>query len=182
MESEPGTLQGALILADPSLRGSVFERSVLLLTAHGAETGTQGLVLNQPMGQELREIVQAADLKPLEKVPVYSGGPVSPGELMLVALRWNPAAGRVESRSPLGIAAALRAQAGGWQIRAFVGYTVWSAGQLEEEFKRHSWMLTPHRAEVLEGAAGHELWRTLLCGMGPWHTLVAGMPDDTGLN
>jgi putative transcriptional regulator len=182
MESEPGTLQGALMLADPSLRGSVFERTVLLLTAHGAETGTQGLVLNQPMGQELREIVQAADLKPLEKVPVYSGGPVSPGELMLVALRWNPAAGRVESRSPLGIAAALRAQAGGWEIRAFVGYTGWSAGQLEDEFKRHSWMLTPHRPEALHGKEGHDLWRTLLCGMGPWHTLVAGIPDDPGLN
>lgn len=182
MESEPGTLQGALILADPSLRGSVFERTVLLLTAHDAESGTQGLVLNQPIGQELREIVQAADLKALEKVPVYSGGPVSPGELMLVALRWNSTAGRVESRSPLGIAAALRAQASGWEIRAFVGYTGWSSGQLEDEFKRHSWMLTPHRAEVLHGTEGQGLWHTLLCGMGPWHTLLAGMPGDTGLN
>lgn len=181
---KPGSppLHGALILADPSLRGSVFQQSVLLLIAHDPENGTQGLVLNQPTGQTLGDILTAPDLRPLGKVPVYKGGPVAPGELMLVGLRWNAEAGRVESRSPLGVSGALRAQAEGWEIRAFVGYTGWSSGQLEEEFERHSWMLTPHTRKALEGEAEAGLWRTLLRGMGPVQQLLSDLPDDPSLN
>lgn len=182
MKSGPLALQGALILADPSLRGSVFQQSVLLLISHESGAGTQGLVLNQPTDQTLGDILTAPDLKPLGDVPVYNGGPVSPGELMLVGLRWNEVAGRVESRSPLGVSGALRAKAEGWEIRAFVGYTGWSAGQLEEEFERQSWMLTPHKKAALEGTEGTALWRTLLRGMGPAQQLLSDLPDDPSLN
>jgi putative transcriptional regulator len=182
MKKDFSNLQGALILADPSLRGSVFQETALLLTVHGPDTGTQGLVLNQPLGQHLRDIIKAPDLRPLAEVPVYSGGPVSPGELMLVGLRWNESAGKVESLPSLGIAGALKAKAAGWDIRAFVGYTGWSAGQLEAEFEQGSWMLSPHHPEALEGVAGPALWRTLMRRMGSIQALMADLPEDPSLN
>ena len=182
MKKDLSELQGALILADPSLRGSVFQETALLLTVHEPDTGTKGLVLNQPLGQNLRDIMRSPDLRPLADIPVFSGGPVSPDELKLVGLRWNETLGRVESLPALGIAGALKAKAAGWEVRAFVGYTGWSAGQLEAEFEQGSWMLTPHRPEALEGKTGPALWRTLLRGMGNIQALLADLPEDPSLN
>lgn len=174
---------GNLLLAAPSLQGSYFGRTVILLTAHTAEEGTQGFVLNRPSGQVLYDLLTSADFKPLRDVPVFEGGPVSPSEMMLMALRWNNATHRLESRAPLGIAGAVRGRNEGWEIRAFTGYTGWSAGQLEGELDQTSWIVTPPQPAALTPEPDISLWSTLLRNLpNPHHALLADLPDDPGLN
>src|SRR4051794_35913226 len=65
------SLAGSFLVARPVLRDPNFERTVVLLLAHGAE-GAFGLVVNRP--------AVAKDLP----WPVFAGGPCpSPGLLML---------------------------------------------------------------------------------------------------
>lgn len=114
----PALCQGSLLVADPSLHGSYFGRSVILITAHTPEDGTQGFLLNRPSGERtLRDLLDSPDFTPLREVPVYEGGPVSQSELTLIALRWDEATGCLLSRPPLGIAGAARALAEGWEVR-----------------------------------------------------------------
>ena len=180
---KPSLRPGNLLLADPSLHGSYFGRTVILLTSHTPDEGTQGFLLNRPSGKVLHDLLTSADFKLLRDVPVFEGGPVSPSEMMLMALRWNDATHRLESRAPLGIDGAVRARAEGWEIRAFTGYTGWSAGQLEGEIEQTSWIITPPQPAALAPQPDISLWSILLRNLpDPRQALLADQPDDPGLN
>jgi putative transcriptional regulator len=67
-------------------------------------------------------------------------------------------------------------------VRAFIGYSGWSAGQLEGELKRGSWFPVGPQPGLL----GHEhdisLWSVLLRGMSPLHRILAEAPENPLLN
>ena len=184
MKPESPIIPGRLLLADPSLHGSWFAKNAILITVHEPEAGSQGLVLNRPMeGRTLRDLLSSPDFRSLRDVPVFEGGPVSPAEMMLVALRWDEATRQLRFRSPMGIHEAVQARSEGWEVRAFLGYTGWTAGQLEDEIERSSWIDAAAQQIALEGQAGMALWAKLLRGMNePRYRLLADAPDDPSMN
>ncbi len=70
----------------------------------------------------------------------------------------------------------------GVRLRAFLGYSGWSKGQLENELRHHTWVVTPVSPELLDKADGHGLWRTILGGLSPEWRLMAGEPEDPATN
>src|SRR5256714_12467104 len=73
-------LKGQLLLDSGQLRGSFFQRTVVLICQHDAE-GAFGLVLNRSSGSNVGEMV-VADLPDLLKTsPLFLGGPVQPSAL-----------------------------------------------------------------------------------------------------
>src|SRR5438067_11816119 len=73
-------LKGHLLLDSGQLRGSFFQRTVLLICQHDAE-GAFGLVLNRASGSNVGEMI-VADLPDLLKTsPLFLGGPVQPSAL-----------------------------------------------------------------------------------------------------
>src|SRR5260221_7560231 len=73
-------LKGQLLLDSGQLRGSFFQRTVVLICQHDAE-GAFGLVLNRSTGTNVGEMI-VADLPDLLKSsPLYLGGPVQPSAL-----------------------------------------------------------------------------------------------------
>ena len=66
------SLEGSLILADPSLRDPGFARSVLLLTNHQHDDGAMGFILNKPMGKRVSDLV---DIKSMGRVGRIAGVP-----------------------------------------------------------------------------------------------------------
>src|SRR4030081_3153544 len=76
----PKYLKGQLLLDSGQLRGSFFQRTVVLICQHDAE-GAFGLVLNRSSGSNVGEMV-VADLPDLLKAsPLFLGGPVQPSAL-----------------------------------------------------------------------------------------------------
>jgi len=69
-----------------------------------------------------------------------------------------------------------------FQIRAFVGYSGWSDGQLEDELEQKTWITHPPEKEVIDLGKTDHLWNDLLRDLSPWHKLVADEPDNLGLN
>ena len=67
-------------------------------------------------------------------------------------------------------------------VRAFVGYSGWGGGQLENEIQQRSWITCQPDDSILRSDNSEQLWTDLLRGMGPWFHLLSRMPDDPGLN
>ncbi|NOX99248.1 MAG: YqgE/AlgH family protein [Verrucomicrobia bacterium] len=181
-EDHADSLQGSLIIADPSLREPTFRHSVLLLTEHSEVDGAHGYILNRPLGKSVGELLPADEFKSLADVPVFIGGPVSTEHLTFGSLAWSEDRKTLQFTSHLSAKQALRHQIEGFSLRAFVGYSGWGEGQLESELKQRTWI--PHKPEkrVLDLEKIDTLWNRMLKEMSPWHALLADEPDDVSLN
>src|ERR1051325_4175886 len=80
MSETPKFLKGQLLLDSGQLRGSFFQRTVVLICEHNAE-GAFGLVLNRATGSKVGEMVIADLPDVLKDCPLYLGGPVQPTAL-----------------------------------------------------------------------------------------------------
>ena len=181
-ESEPTlSLGGSLLLADPSLKDANFKRVVLFMNQHEMETGAEGVVLNRPMGKVVGELTLSTDAPELNHVPVYIGGPVGTDHLVFASLYWNESKGRLDFEHRLSATDAILRLSEGFEVRAFVGFAGWSAGQLEGELRERAWI--PYRpSEAMLKCEADAMWRTTLENMSPWHYLIAQTPEDPSLN
>ena len=181
--NSPGNLQGRLLLADPSLRDDgTFHRSVILLTDHRADEGSSGVILNQPTGRVVGDYLPDKVFEPLRQVAVHKGGPVTPDQLTFIAFWWHPKTGlcwenRISHESAIHHTHRL-----GTLVRAFVGYSGWAAGQLEQELKGQSWIVADAPPSLLGLDHSPPLWADLLRSLSPLHRILAEAPDDPFLN
>ncbi|WP_438482823.1 YqgE/AlgH family protein [Oleiharenicola lentus] len=176
------SLAGQLLLAHPVLRDGNFKRTVILMSAHN-EDGAMGVVLNRPLDKQLGELNAQLASTALAGVPVYYGGPVEPEQLIIVSWQWLAHEGAFQMH--FGIdpdKAAEFVGEPGVVLRAFLGYSGWSKGQLEDELKRDTWFVATIEGDQLDKDDGVGLWRTLLGGMDPELKLLAEEPDDPTLN
>jgi putative transcriptional regulator len=178
-----GNLQGLLLAAHPSLRDPNFRRSVLLLSAHQADAGASGLIINRPLGRTAAELLpDHGHQELLEKVPVFLGGPVAPDQLSFVDLRWDENEGSVQFHQNLSFAEVeKRTEEAPGSVRAFVGYAGWAAGQLESELEQKAWVLVKPQAQTVQPDR-NRLWFDIMNALGPEYKLLAAIPDDPTLN
>ncbi|HEX5789971.1 MAG TPA: YqgE/AlgH family protein [Luteolibacter sp.] len=178
----PNRLRGQLLLASPLLRHSIFHRSVILIHDHGKALGAMGLILNQPTGKRVGDLLSDPRLKPLRQLPIHCGGPVEPNQLTFSSFWWAPKLGlRWAIRLPAE-EAIKHASRPGRVLRAFVGYSGWSAGQLEGELREQAWVtLNPPQA-LLGQSHDLGLWTGLMSSISPAHHLLTLAPEDPQLN
>ena len=178
----PIQLQGHLLLADPSLKEATFHRTVILLAEHSAEAGAFGLVLNRPTGNLVGDLLPGDKFAPLRHLPVHDGGPVSQNQLTFSSLWWSPKKGFRWSARLSAEEAVEHARKPQRLVRAFIGYSGWTAGQLENELRRNSWLVTRAEPDLLAHTHDASLWPVLLRRISPLHRILAEAPDDPTLN
>lgn len=179
-QSPRQSLAGSLLLAHPGMRDPNFRRAIVLMSVHNAE-GAMGVVLNRPTGQRLGELNGEFALGALAHVPLFRGGPVKPEQLVLVA--WQPQ--EEGFRLHFGVEpdrAAQLATEEGTKLRAFLGYSGWGGGQLEEELKLKTWLVTEMPVDLLDGPQDAAMWRSVVGSLGQEWRLLAEEPDDTSVN
>lgn len=188
-EPEPAvdSLKGKIILADPSLREATFFQSVLLLTDHDSENGTHGYILNRPCGKTVGDLLNTdvlpeKKLEALTGIPVFVGGPVSTENLTFFAMGWSEMGNELQYASHLSANEAAMHQEEGFLIRAFVGYSGWTEGQLENEMERRAWIVRSPKKQIIETNSASNLWKDMLRDLSPWHKMIADEPEDLGLN
>ncbi len=175
-------LAGSLLLAHPKLRDPNFARTVVLMSLHNAE-GAMGVVLNRPMGKTLADLGPEFRRSELAQVPVYCGGPVNPEQLILVA--WQTTSLDGTFKLYFGLAPdKLRELMGetALEVRAFLGYSGWTGGQLESEMKQDTWLVSPVPAELLGRLDGLDLWKRIVGGLGPEWRVIVDEPEDPSQN
>ncbi len=181
--SSAGNLTGSLLVAHPSLRDANFRRTIILLSHHSAEDGAVGIVLNRPNGQSIGDL--STDVLPsfLSGVPVFTGGPVCDADLLLASIEWDHATGSVlfqtfgDPADADEIPSETRST-----LRAFLGYSGWSRGQLEAEIAQTGWLVLPPTQALIAATNAEEAWRALMRSISPVHHLLSEMPDDPSLN
>ena len=180
-----GSLAGRLLLAATTLQDPNFLRTVVLIGMH-SEQGALGLVLNRPSAVTVGEAVPQLEQMMGPGEPVYVGGPVQPGAVVMLAEFLDPDAagilvlGRIGLPAPdaplesLGDATARR--------RVFAGYAGWGEGQLDAEIEQGDWIAHDPLPEDIFSEAPRELWSEVLTRKGGRYALIARMPLDPSVN
>jgi putative transcriptional regulator len=186
MPEKPKYLKGQLLLDSGQLRGSFFQRTVVIICQHDAE-GAFGLVLNRTTGNKVGEMIVADLPDALKGCPLYLGGPVQPSALsFLHSDAFVPDANVIPNLS-LGHSLDALVDIGDSfsptrKIKMFAGYAGWSPGQLEDEMKRKAWLTHPASLEFVFDTPPDQLWQTILRHKGWKYRLLAQTPEDPSLN
>jgi putative transcriptional regulator len=179
-------LKGHLLLDSGQLRGSFFQRTVVLICQHDPE-GAFGLVLNRAAGTNAGDMIVADLPDPIKASPLFLGGPVQPAALsFLLTDSFIPDANVIPNLS-LGHSLDALIEIGEsfsstQRVKMFAGYAGWSPGQLEEEIKRDAWLTHPASLDLIFDVSPNQLWQKILREKGWQYRLLAQMPEDLSLN
>jgi len=179
--------KGRILIAEPFLPGSYFNRSIVLLVAHSGK-GAIGFILNKKIDYPVSEIL--GDFPDFE-AEVYIGGPVStdtiyfihslgqliPGSIHVKDnMYWGGDFDEVKKLIREGLILPE-------QIRFFLGYSGWDDGQLEEEIKENSWLVSEIEEDiVMVDRKTKSMWVEAVRDIGGKYTLWENFPENPSLN
>ncbi len=143
---------GSLLVAEPFLHESFFERAVIALVTLSDTKGCMGIVLGNRSDSTLGDLLpEERHLGLAAECPVFIGGPMGEDRLFAIHTlgnQFDPEGHFLGNGLWLSsdIDTVIEAAgAGGADIgafRFFNGYSGWTAGQLEEEIDNNVWALT----------------------------------------
>lgn len=163
MASDGINLTNQFLIAMPGMADDNFSRSVVYLCEHN-ENGALGLVINKPIDITLRNLFEKVDLTleapDLADQPVYFGGPVQTERGFVLHEPLQDASVSPYNATltvPGGLAMTtsrdvLEAMSGGHgprRVLITLGYSGWSAGQLEDEIGRNGWLTVDAHPAVI---------------------------------
>jgi putative transcriptional regulator len=68
------------------------------------------------------------------------------------------------------------------EIKFFIGYSGWGAGQLEREVRSNAWILHPGNDKLVFDESHESLWRKIMYAKGGDFRVLSTYPDDPNLN
>ena len=159
--------RGKLLVAREQLIDPNFAESVVLLLEYG-EDGATGLIINRPTEVSLSEVLEMEGAERLAE-PVYVGGPVARGQMMLLLrVPGSPEdTRRVFEDVHVGGSRALLERmiaqpAAEERFRVYSGHSGWAPGQLEMEIERGGWHVMPGDADLVFSTAPSSVWPQLI--------------------
>jgi putative transcriptional regulator len=178
--------KGKILIAEPFLPDTFFNRSIVFLTDHSDE-GSVGFILNKKLELKVNEAIEGLDDWDEQ---LNMGGPVAPDTLHYLHtlgdkvpksvhvcenIYWG---GDIETIRTL-IAFHKVEQS---QIRFFLGYSGWSAGQLEKELKEDSWVIVKIRPDIIMDNSGSDTWKKVLKSLNNKYRIWADFPESPEMN
>ena len=140
---------GSLLVAHPNMLDPNFRRAVLFISAHTADDGALGVILNRPLEKQVSEVVTENAAERLGEGAGIFGGPVGRDRLIFASLEWKTGEGLKLNHNVDVEEANERLGKHLNSVRAFIGYAGWGAGQLEAEMKQNAWVIRkPDRATL----------------------------------
>lgn len=178
--------KGKILIAEPLLGDPNFNRTVVFLTDYNTE-GSVGFVLNRITDFDLSELL--FDF-PHFDAKICEGGPVNQDNLFFLHSRADLLDGSQEIIP--GVywggdfnqlkAAVMNGHIKTNEIRFFLGYSGWSAGQLEDELETQSWQIAPANAALVFNENPESIWPQIIASLGGDYPLWINTPADPSLN
>jgi len=180
--------KGQLLIATPSLQEPTFARTVIAVLEHDDENGTVGVVLNRPMQVTVAEVVDSVVELVTSPPTLFDGGPVAPTTAIALGRvaagaepdGWTyvvPPLVTVDlDHDPSLLAVSVR------DLRVFVGYAGWSAGQLLGEIEEGAWYVVDGLPSDPFVDDPEVLWSAVLRRQGWPLSAVAVCPLDPSMN
>jgi putative transcriptional regulator len=178
--------KGKILISEPFLPDTFFNRSIVYLTDHSSQ-GSVGFILNKKLDLQVSAAIEGFESWD-ENLSL--GGPVAPDTLhylhnlgdlipksVLVEgnIFWG---GDIDSIRGLIKTGKINKS----QIRFFIGYSGWSAGQLERELKENSWVIAKVNSNIVLNNSGDDIWKKVLRGFKNKYKMWADFPDSPEMN
>jgi putative transcriptional regulator len=177
---------GILLVSDPFLKDPNFLRAVILICDYNEE-GSFGFVLNNQYDKNLNELIE--DINHIH-FPVFCGGPVQMETLHFLHTKPKLIDGGVEIIDGIYWGGNFKQvlhliqtnQITPRDIRFYIGYSGWEAGQLEAEVEEKSWILHKSEKKFIFHLNTNMLWKDVLKDMGGDYKIMVNFPIDPQLN
>lgn len=186
MEHSSRIQAGILLVAEPFMEDIHFRHSVVLL-CHKTADGSFGFILNKPTGIKVSD---ALDDFPWEEYMLYEGGPVEKDTIHFISTRGDLIQNSKKISENVywgGDFDSLKLLIDTKQItpndvKFFIGYSGWDAGQIEDEVEQKSWILTEAKEEFVFLKDTGKIWRDVLLSLGDNFRFIANIPENPNLN
>jgi putative transcriptional regulator len=178
---------GQLLIAEPFLKDSSFQRAVVLLCDHNKE-GSFGLLLNKPLKLTMKDVLmQLYNCT----IPIYYGGPVQTDTLHILHQLPSliPGAQKIAENIYWGgdinvVISLLETRAiDESKIRFYLGYSGWGQGQLlNEMYEEKSWITVSATSNFIFHNNINQLWADAVSYKGGTYNQWKNYPIDPQLN
>jgi putative transcriptional regulator len=178
--------KGKILISEPFLPDTFFNRTIVYLADHNAE-GSVGFILNKKLEIKVCDAISGFD--GWEEY-LSMGGPVAPDTLHYLHnlgdliprsvwvdenIYWGGEISFIRKMIKTG-------KLNNSQIRFFLGYSGWSAGQLERELKENSWVIARIKADIVLDNQVDNTWKRVLKGFKNKYRMWADFPESPDMN
>jgi putative transcriptional regulator len=178
--------KGKILISEPFLPDTFFNRSIVYLADHTPQ-GSVGFILNKKIDLKISSAITGFEGWDED---LNVGGPVAPDTLHYLHnlgnlipksvpvkdnIFWG---GDIDFIRELIKTNKIRKS----QIRFFLGYSGWSAGQLERELKENSWVIAKVKSDIIMNNWGNDTWKRVLKTMKNKYRMWADFPDSPEMN
>ncbi|HPR33222.1 MAG TPA: YqgE/AlgH family protein [Prolixibacteraceae bacterium] len=177
--------KGRILIAEPFLPGSYFNRSIVFLVEHNKE-GSVGFILNKPVDFPVDEFYKEF---PNYHHTLYMGGPVNIESVYFIHTLGTKIPGSAHVMENLywgGDFDVLKqlirsGKATPREVRFFLGYSGWSENQLSEELEEDSWLVSDIDTELVM-KNNETMWKEMVKQVGGRYLLWENYPENPSMN
>jgi putative transcriptional regulator len=152
-----------------------------------SEKGAVGFILNKKVELAIHDVIQDF---PEFNAQVYLGGPVATDSIYFIHKLGDRLPGSIHVLDDLywgGDFEELKRQITSGlintaDIRFFLGYSGWDAGQLERELKEDSWLVNNVDQQTIMRELDHASWVDFVKKVGRRYTIWENFPENPSLN
>jgi putative transcriptional regulator len=178
--------KGKILISEPFLPDTFFNRSIVYLTEHTPQ-GSVGFILNKKLDLQVSSAIEGFESW---NENLSMGGPVAPDTLHYLHSLGNliPNSIHIEGNifwgGDIDIIRDLisNRRINEHQIRFFLGYSGWSAGQLERELKENSWVIAKVNSAIVLNNNSDDIWKKVLRSFKNKYRMWADFPDSPEMN
>ncbi len=178
--------KGKILISEPFLLDNYFKRSIVLITEL-SEEGAIGFVLNKPVNIDINKMIENL---PEINTNVSLGGPVNTDTLhylhtmgdiipnsthVLGNVYWGGDFEVVERLITSG-------NISNEHIRFFLGYSGWSADQLESEIEDSAWVVSEITPNEIMMPLNKQFWKQSLRILGKKYEMWSNFPENPEMN
>lgn len=172
---------GDILISEPFLNDFYFTRSVVLMIDHHDKEGSLGVVINKRLSVAFNDIVKG--FPPFE-ADVYLGGPVATDRIFFIhtvgelipdsykigsGIYWS---GNVNALKSLIRHELIKPH----EIRFYIGYAGWDAGQLKKELTHNAWLVGSISSKMMLSTNPRRMWDVFVHKMGKKYMLWNKFP------
>ena len=169
-------LTGQLLIASPQITDSRFFHSVILVCGHDLN-GAMGIILNRLIDDlTLIDLVEQIGLQSSKTmnvpISVHFGGPIEMGRGFVIHSTDYLQDGSVKISDEMALSSTVEILSlliegeGPKQKILALGYVAWSAGQLEAEIQKSSWLQTDADLDLVFSSDLSNMWKKALKKIG----------------
>lgn len=173
------SLKGHLLVSMPQMDDSRFHKSVIFIGAHD-NRGAMGLTINKPLQTiAFRDVLEQVGVIPERPLDAYingmdvrAGGPVEEAHGFLLHSADFRQKDTILIDDFFGISGtvdSLRTMVSGYRPERMIfalGYSGWSAGQLEQEMQDNIWLSVPASPELVFNTDPENMWENAFAILG----------------